>query len=263
MDETVPHVSANRAVRVTAGIAQNLNIPSLGAMGDSFYEYLIKSWLQSGKKNKQARRMYWDVSKAIQEQMIFKSKSGLTYLADLHDGLPHHEMGHLACFSVGLFALQAVNERSYTERETTMKLAEELGRTCHESYIRSPTRIGPDLFYFNEVDDATSKFGRNHYILRPEVIEGFFYLWRLTRKKMYRDWVWDAIQAIDKYCRVEGGFSGIYNVYNPSVGYDDVQQSFFLAETLKYAYLTFVDNSVISLDSWVFNTEGHPLPVMA
>ena len=36
---------------------------------------------------------------------------------------------------------------------------------------------------------------------------------------------------------------------------DNVQQSFFLAETLKYLYLTFSDDSVLSLDEWVFNTE--------
>ena len=38
-------------------------------------------------------------------------------------------------------------------------------------------------------------------------------------------------------------------------------QSFFLAETLKYLYLIFCDDDVMSLDEWVFNTEAHPLPV--
>ena len=36
---------------------------------------------------------------------------------------------------------------------------------------------------------------------------------------------------------------------------DDVQQSFFLAETLKYLYLLFSDEHIISTDQWVFNTE--------
>ena len=40
-----------------------------------------------------------------------------------------------------------------------------------------------------------------------------------------------------------------------------MQQSFFLAETLKYLYLLFSDDDLISLDQWVFNTEAHPLPV--
>ena len=30
----------------------------LGALGDSFYEYLIKSWLATGKRDVQAKRMY-------------------------------------------------------------------------------------------------------------------------------------------------------------------------------------------------------------
>ncbi|KHJ97666.1 glycosyl hydrolase family 47 [Oesophagostomum dentatum] len=184
-------------------------------MGDSFYEYLIKSWLQSGKTDEQARRMYWDVSKVIREKMIFKSKSGLTYTAELRSGFPQHKMGHLACFVVGMFALQAANEEE-PQRASTMKLAEELGNTCHESYIRSTTRIGPEMFYFSDSEDATSRHSENNYILRPEVIEGFFYLWRMTGKTKYRDWVWDAIQAIDKHCRVEAGFSGINNVYDPS-----------------------------------------------
>lgn len=42
-----------------------------------------------------------------------------------------------------------------------------------------------------------------------------------------------SLQAIDKYCRVSGGFSGVKDVYSSSPAYDDVQQSFFLAETLK------------------------------
>lgn len=42
---------------------------------------------------------------------------------------------------------------------------------------------------------------------------------------------------------------------------DDVQQSFFLAETLKYLYLIFSDDNVLSLDHWVLNTEAHPFPI--
>jgi len=37
-------------------------------------------------------------------------------------------------------------------------------------------------------------------------------------------------------------------------------QSFWFAEVLKYLYLTFDDPNHISLDSYVFNTEGHPFP---
>ena len=46
-----------------------------------------------------------------------------------------------------------------------------------------------------------------------------------------------------------------------SANQDDVQQSFFLAETLKYLYLLFSDDDLIDLKEWVFNTEAHPLPI--
>lgn len=39
------------------------------------------------------------------------------------------------------------------------------------------------------------------------------------------------------------------------------QDSWFLAETLKYLWLIFSDDDAIPLDTWVFNTEAHPLPV--
>lgn len=37
--------------------------------------------------------------------------------------------------------------------------------------------------------------------------------------------------------------------------------SYFLAETLKYLYLLFLDDDIVPLEKWVFNTEAHPLPV--
>lgn len=43
----------------------------------------------------------------------------------------------------------------------------------------------------------------------------------------------DAFQAIEKYCRTPSGYSGIKNVYFEDPPKDDVQQSYFLAETLK------------------------------
>ena len=38
---------------------------------------------------------------------------------------------------------------------------------------------------------------------------------------------------MEKHCKSSGGYSGIKNVYQADPVKDDVQQSFFLAETLK------------------------------
>lgn len=38
--------------------------------------------------------------------------------------------------------------------------------------------------------------------------------------------------------------------------------AFWLSETLSYLYMLFEDQEKVpKLDQWVFNTEGHPLPI--
>ena len=100
-------------------------------------------------------------------------------------------------------------------------------------------------------------------MLRPETAESYFIMWRITHDEKYREWGWQMIQALDKHCKSKetGGYSGIRDVWSQSALKDDVQQSWFLAETLKYLYLLFCDDDVISIDKWVFNTEAHPLPI--
>ena len=62
--------------------------------------------------------------------------------------------------------------------------------------------------------------------------------------------------------QVEHGYVGLRDVRKAPPKHDDTQQSFFLAETLKYLYLMFGSNDEISLDEWVFNTEAHPLRIV-
>lgn len=167
-------------------------------------------------------------------------------------------MGHLACFSGGLFALTAlyVDEMDNGQRKSYEHLAVDITNTCHESYIRTPTRLGPEAFSFENGQEAA--VADRYYILRPEVIESYFYLWRMTKDEKYREWAWDAALAIEKHCKSEAGYSGIRDVQAEDASKDDVQQSFFFAETLKYLYLIFSDDDVLPLDKYVFNTEAHP-----
>lgn len=143
---------------------------------------------------------------------------------------------------------------------------------------------GSVSFSFTEGAEAKAlKTQEKYYILRPETFESYFIMWRLTHDQKYRDWGWDAVQALEKHCRSANGFSGLKNVYSEEPVKDDVQQSFFLAETLKvrmtanswfrvafimwcrsfsqYLYLLYSDDTVLPLDEWTFNTEAHPLPI--
>ncbi|XP_038222869.1 mannosyl-oligosaccharide 1,2-alpha-mannosidase IA [Zerene cesonia] len=235
---------------------------SLGALGDSFYEYLLKAWLVTNNEDEQARIMFDEAMQAALDKMLRVSPAGLSYLAELKYGRIFEEkMDHLSCFAGGMFALASTTlENSLSERY--MDAARKLTHTCHESYARSDTKLGPEAFRFSGAMEARAmKSNEKMYLLRPETFESYFIMWRLTKEQKYRDWAWEAVEALEKHCRVEGGYTGVMNVYHAQPQGDDVQQSYFLAETLKYLYLIFADDSLLSLDEWVFNTEAHPFPV--
>ena len=204
--------------------------------------------------------MYIKSINAVKESMLgVSSKDHLAYFGDLKSGRLEKKMGHLACFTGGLLALTSINVDK-SSSESLMSLAKNITNTCHESYTRSHTRIGPECFHFerDDLEAISIKSNEKYYILRPEVVESYFYLWRLTKDVKYRDWAWDAAQALEKHCRTDSGFSGLKDVYQEKPEKDDVQQSFFFAETLKYLYLIFSEDHVLPLDKYVFNTEAHP-----
>ena len=94
----------------------------------------------------------------------------------------------------------------------------------------------------------------------PETIESYFYAYRITGNKTYQDRAWQAFQHISASTRSPYGYSSIRDVTTPGGWYQaDEQESFWLAETLKYLYLIFDEPDRVSLDDWVFNTEAHPL----
>ena len=55
--------------------------------------------------------------------------------------------------------------------------------------------LGPEAFHFERSDVEAKSLRENekYYILRPETIETWFYLWRSTHEQIYRDWAWEAI----------------------------------------------------------------------
>ncbi|XP_052390776.1 mannosyl-oligosaccharide 1,2-alpha-mannosidase IA-like [Carassius gibelio] len=235
---------------------------SVGGLGDSFYEYLLKAWLMSDKTDEEGKKLYYDALQAVEKNLIRKSSGGLTYIAEWKGGLLEHKMGHLTCFAGGMIALGADGAPD-DKTGHQMELAAEIARTCHESYSRTSMKLGPEAFRFDGgVEAIATRQNEKYFILRPEVIETYMYMWRFTHDPKYRQWGWEAVQALEKYCRVEGGYSGVRDVYASTPNHDDVQQSFYLAETLKYLYLLFSDDDHLSFEHWVFNTEAHPLPVI-
>ncbi|KAG6335738.1 hypothetical protein ID866_3362 [Astraeus odoratus] len=102
---------------------------------------------------------------------------------------------------------------------------------------------------------------RPDYLLRPEVVESLYLMWRTTGDELWKERGWEIFLAIEKHCRTDYGFASVRGVGLNEPKKIDEMPSFFLAETLKYLYLLFVDEDIVPLDKWVLNTEAHPLPV--
>lgn len=69
---------------------------SVGALGDSFYEYLLKVWLFDEKRDKKLWETYKNAILAIEKKLLFKSKpSNLWYFAEMKGTRTEHKMDHL------------------------------------------------------------------------------------------------------------------------------------------------------------------------
>ncbi|CUG31017.1 mannosyl-oligosaccharide alpha-1,2-mannosidase, putative [Bodo saltans] len=166
-------------------------------------------------------------------------------------------MDHLACFVGGMLALGSAEVEGLV-REPLLKLAGELTETCVKMYTRQKSGVSPEFVEFPAQQDFIN--GPGYYILRPETMESLFYMWRFTKDQKWRDYGWKIFRAIDRWCKVEtGGYSGLKEVNVKTPLKDNLMQSFWMAETLKYAYLLFADDDAFDLSLWVFNTEAHPL----
>ncbi|RDX50787.1 seven-hairpin glycosidase [Lentinus brumalis] len=102
---------------------------------------------------------------------------------------------------------------------------------------------------------------RADYFLRPETLESIYIMWRVTGNPVWRERGWEIFQALEKNTKTPSGYASLKNVMRMPAMQQDEQPSYFLAETLKYLYLLFINDDPVPLDQWVFNTEAHPLPV--
>lgn len=83
-------------------------------------------------------------------------------------------------------------------------------------------------------------------------------MYRITGDSHWREAGWRMFEAIVRATDTNFGNSAIDDVTNSTSTLNDSMESFWLAETLKYFYLLFADEKLVSLDEWVLNTEAHP-----
>lgn len=243
------------------------NMVTMGAPADSYFEYLVKVWIQGGRREK----IYWDLFAQAMDSMIevglYTSSHGDTIVREVlaqGDGKLRYndKMDHFSCYIPGMIVLglDGLGREDTERRKRWERVAEELTETCYKMYSKSPSGLAGEHIRLGMKDEWKMSGG---YQLRPEALEAFFYMWRHSKKEKYREYAWKVFKQIEKVCRVEGGgYSAIRKAKSRNPRAENVMHSFLISETFKYVYLIFGEDDELGLERWVFNTEAHPLLVM-
>ena len=227
----------------------------LGSRGDSYYEYLIKQYLQTSKEEPIYQELWSEALAGVRKHLITYSKSSqFTVLGERPEGLDNPlsaKMDHLVCFMPGTIALGATGGLTEVEakklstwnsrKDEEMQLARELIQTCWGMYKVMATGLAPEITHFNIEDpplpesaphkapvildnhedaewknDFVIKPSDNHNLQRPETIESLFYMWRITGDVMYREWGWEMFKSFVEHTAVEEG-GGFTSLSNANV----------------------------------------------
>ncbi|OHS98358.1 Mannosyl-oligosaccharide 1,2-alpha-mannosidase MNS1 [Tritrichomonas foetus] len=232
-------------------------IYSLDAFGDSYFEYLVKLKVYA-PMNTTFPNEFREAFDEIENRLTFTSwKSGLTYVTTALSDQYSHQFSHLSFFLPGTLYLAAQDDPEY--REKYIKLADELLDSAIKLHQMQPTFLGGESIQITAKSPGVY-WDDDTYNLRPEFVESLFYCWRFTHNETIKKIAWKVFRSIKRYClTTSGGFSSVHGTTSEIVFYDDIQDSYFLSETLKYLYLIFCDDDVYSLDDYVFTTQAHPL----
>ncbi|KAK4696648.1 hypothetical protein P7C71_g1288, partial [Lecanoromycetidae sp. Uapishka_2] len=230
-------------IYATTGTFRGDNV-RLGSRGDSYYEYLIKQYLQTSGEEPIYQELWNQSLAGVRKHLItYSAESHLTVLGERPDGLGGKispKMDHLVCFMPGTIALGATGGMTVEEakkagkwgekEEDEMSLAIELTKTCWGMYKVMATGLAPEIAHFRlddpphmeadgimaskELtdspnaawrDDYIIKHNDNHNLQRPETVESLFYMWRITGNEMYREWGWEMFKSFVKYTAADDG----------------------------------------------------------
>ncbi|HEX6976044.1 MAG TPA: glycoside hydrolase family 47 protein, partial [Vicinamibacterales bacterium] len=224
-------------INVETGAWTNTHTHIGGAI-DSFYEYLLKCEKLFG--DKECGDMWRDSVGNINRVLADQTASGLWYgVADMNTGQrTSTTYGSLEAFLPAVLAMGGDVDRA---------------RKLQESGFTMWTANGIEP---EEFDYAQMKATRPAYQLRPEIIESAYYLSHYTKDKRFVEMGQQMVADLKQHCRTDAGYTVLKSVVSKEKG--DLMHSFFLAETLKYAYLL-LQPDAIEFERVVFNTEAHPL----
>jgi endoplasmic reticulum Man9GlcNAc2 1,2-alpha-mannosidase len=227
----------------------------LGSRGDSYYEYLIKQYLQTSGEEPIYEEMWNEALAGVRKHLItYSTPSQFTIIGERPEGLNKPlsaKMDHLVCFMPGTIALGATGGISEaaarklsswnSRKDEEMQLARELMQTCWGMYKIMATGLAPEITHFHidnpplpasaahkapeTFDESENAEWRKDYLVkpndvhnlqRPETVESLFYMWRITGDVLYREWGWEMFKSFMNYTAVDDG-GGFTSLSNANI----------------------------------------------
>uniref|UniRef100_A0A8C5PVR6 alpha-1,2-Mannosidase n=1 Tax=Leptobrachium leishanense TaxID=445787 RepID=A0A8C5PVR6_9ANUR len=222
----------------------------LGAGLDSFFEYLLKSYILFGEE--EDLDMFNEAYESIQNHLRRGREACNEGEGDpplyvnvnmLNGQLMNTWIDSLQAFFPGLQVLKGDIEDAIC---------------LHAFYYAIWKRYGalPERYNWQlQAPDVP------FYPLRPELVESTYLLYQATKNPFYLHVGMDILLSLEKHAKAECGYATLHHVVEKSQ--EDRMESFFLSETCKYLYLLFDEDNPVHRtgNKYLFTTEGHLVPL--
>ncbi|KAG0339847.1 ER degradation-enhancing alpha-mannosidase-like protein 1 [Podila humilis] len=213
----------------------------IGAGTDSFYEYLLKSYVLFGDDT--YLEMYETAAEAIKRNLLHDSKYFYKHVHLLDGSLLASWVDSLSAFMPGVQVLAGDLESAIKNHLFYYNI--------WRKYQAIPERFN---FFTQGVDIA-------NYPLRPEFVESNYCLYRATKDPFYLEVGEMILRDLQMYTKTVCGWASLRSVIDRKK--EDRMESFALSETFKYLFLLFDEENVLHNElkdtNFVFTTEGHVL----
>lgn len=236
------------------------NSAHIDAQIDSYYEYMIKCYELF--KDEECLKWWNDALISIYEYLQYIDEFNNIWFqrVDWNNGTifgPNNTRHNSFVYTLHAHFMAAT--LTLTDNQIDLDIA--IANQEANQFMWDIQGITPFVYDFD-----AKKITSPQYDLNPEIFESNYYLYVKTRDPLYFNRTYQYMDALLTYTKCINntecaGYSSIENV--TTMERKNVCPSFWFAESLKFLYLTFmeeVDDNPFNFDDYIFNTEAHPVP---
>jgi len=211
----------------------------IGAGIDSYYEYCLKAYILLGDTSylEKFNKHYAAINKYIRQGVMM-----LDVLMHQPDRPIRSFVDSLQAFWPGIQVLMGDLKPAIETHEMLYEVAK------RHKFIPEAFTTNFDVYW-------------SQHPLRPEFAESTYFLYEATKDPYYLEVGKHVVETLEEHAKVDCGFAAIKDLR--TFAHEDKMDSYVLAETFKYLYLLFSEESdrILDIHSFVFTTEAHLLPL--